>query len=248
MGSTFGATENDAIYHLLMPLNPPSEHALPLELGTKVQTPARNSCFCVELQCMCTWEHLAGGMLCFLRHPEDELRHQDSSLLDTLCSSSYLDVQKMAKWFQELMIEAWVAMPQSSKLQLMMLPFTCFFKLRLTNDLRKTLSIKLMLGVQQDNLDTFLSFKYAEAIVSCSMRWPQSCTVQFFRTHLGMLGGTFRLRHLQLCVYILLGANFATHALKTAVNHLLTTIPLASMHRRDFQPHTSYDYGGYKAD
>ncbi|XP_071887495.1 inositol 1,4,5-trisphosphate receptor-interacting protein-like 1 [Anas platyrhynchos] len=155
VGSTFSATENDTVYRLLVPLNPSPGHAFPLELGTKGQTPARNSCLHVELQCTCARERLVGDMLCFLHHPEDELRHQDSSLLDTLCSSSYLDVQKTAKWFQELVTEAWVAMPQSSKLQLMVLPSTLFCKFRLTNILKKSLSIELMLGVQQDNLDTF---------------------------------------------------------------------------------------------
>ncbi|XP_047910468.2 inositol 1,4,5-trisphosphate receptor-interacting protein-like 1 [Anser cygnoides] len=159
VGSAFSASENNAIYHLLVPLNPTPGHTFHLELGTKGQTPARNSCLCMELQCMCTRERLVGDMLCILHHPEDELRHHDSSFLDTLCSGSYLDVQKTAKWFQELVTEAWVAMPQSSKLQLMVLPSTRFCKLRLTNILKKTLFIELMLGVQQDNSDTFLSFE-----------------------------------------------------------------------------------------
>lgn len=53
-------------------------------------------------------------MLCFLHNPEKLRRKQMASLLHTLCTSSYLDVQKTATWFQELVTEAWAAMPQSS--------------------------------------------------------------------------------------------------------------------------------------
>ncbi|KAI6075096.1 Inositol 1,4,5-trisphosphate receptor-interacting protein-like 1 [Aix galericulata] len=112
VGSASSPTGNDTIYHLLVPLKPPLGHAFHLELGTEGESLARNSCLRMELQCMCTCEGLLGDVLCFFHHPEDELRHQDPNLLDTFCSGSYLDVQKTAKWFQELVAEAWVAMPQ----------------------------------------------------------------------------------------------------------------------------------------
>lgn len=85
-------------------------------------------------------------MLCFLHNPEKLRRKQMASLLHTLCTSSYLDVQKTATWFQELVTEAWAAMPQSSTIWLEMLPSTHFCKLRLTTASSRILHIKLMLG------------------------------------------------------------------------------------------------------
>uniref|UniRef100_A0A8C3CDZ0 Uncharacterized protein n=1 Tax=Cairina moschata TaxID=8855 RepID=A0A8C3CDZ0_CAIMO len=179
VGSASGPTERDTIYRLLVPLNPPPGHAFQLELGTKGERLARNSCLRVELQCMCTREWMLGDVLCFLHRPEHELKNQDPSLLDTLCCGSYLDVRKTAKWFQELVAEAWGAVPQAAQLQLTMLPSTRFCKFLLTSASSDTLSIELMLGVKQDHSDTYLTFQ-----------WPQSCAVpeMLFRKHLGMLG------------------------------------------------------------
>ncbi|XP_068545255.1 inositol 1,4,5-trisphosphate receptor-interacting protein-like 1 [Anas acuta] len=159
VGSASGPTECDTIYRLLVPLNPPPGHAFHLELGTEGERLARNSCLRVELQCLCTRERMLGDVLCFLHRPQHELKNQDPSLLDTLCCSSYLDVQKTAKWFQELVAEAWEAVPQSARLKLTMLPSTRFCKFNLTKGSNKSLSIELMLGVKQGDSDTYLTFE-----------------------------------------------------------------------------------------
>ncbi|XP_071896337.1 inositol 1,4,5-trisphosphate receptor-interacting protein-like 1 [Anas platyrhynchos] len=159
VGSASGPTECDTIYRLLVPLNPPPGHAFHLELGTEGERLARNSCIRVELQCLCIRERMLGDVLCFLHRPQHELKNQDPSLLDTLCCGSYLDVQKTAKWFQELVAEAWEAVPQSARLKLTMLPSTRFCKFNLTKGSNKSLSIELMLGVKQDDSDTYLTFE-----------------------------------------------------------------------------------------
>jgi len=54
------------------------------------------------------------------------------SLLQTLCGNAYLDMEETATSSQELVREAWVAMPQTSTVQLKLQPSVRFCKLRLT--------------------------------------------------------------------------------------------------------------------
>ncbi|XP_010292055.1 PREDICTED: inositol 1,4,5-trisphosphate receptor-interacting protein-like 1, partial [Phaethon lepturus] len=56
--------EDDAVYRLLVPLQPPRGHVLHLEMGTVEERPVRNSRLRVELECTCTKERI--DMLCFL--------------------------------------------------------------------------------------------------------------------------------------------------------------------------------------
>ncbi|TRZ05259.1 hypothetical protein HGM15179_021848, partial [Zosterops borbonicus] len=84
----------DIVYRVLVPLSPPLGHAFHLELNTAGML-QRNFCVHVELLCTCTREQLGEDMLCFLHHPKEELRRrQDPSLLHTLCTGAYLDVEK----------------------------------------------------------------------------------------------------------------------------------------------------------
>ncbi|CAM9172270.1 unnamed protein product, partial [Bubo scandiacus] len=233
--------EDDAVYRLLMPLKPPRGHAFHLELGTPGEMPAKVSCVHMELECTCAREQLVENTLCFLHHPEGELRrNQDPSLLQTLCTDSYLDVQKTALWVQDSVSSAWVVVPQSHHYSLKVLPSRCSCKLQLMNASRRALLIEMIFGVQRGDSDIFLSSRTREATFTPSTTWPESCAVaevKFFR-HVGRQAphGSFHLRCLQLCARILVGTGFSSYALKTVVMHLLTTIPLSDWCRRDFLP------------
>ncbi|XP_049684292.1 inositol 1,4,5-trisphosphate receptor-interacting protein-like 1 [Accipiter gentilis] len=242
VGSAFegwSPREEDIIYRLLVPLKPPRGHVFHLELGNRGETPARNFCVRVELECTCRREQLAGEMLCFLHCPEEELRrNQDRSLLHTLCTGSYLDVQKTARWFYQLVQASWVALPQSSIWRLTMLPFSRSCKFQVTEHNNKTHTIEMMFGVQQGNSDIFVSSQNTEAIFTPSTTWPESYAVaeaKFFR-HMArqVPHDSFHLRCLQVYARILVGTGFSTYTLKTVVMHLLTTIPLSGWRRRHF--------------
>lgn len=189
--------------------------------------------------CTCLNEQLAGETLCFLHHPEEELRrNQNSGLLGTLCTGSYLDVQKTALWFQNLVKDAWVVLPQSCKYHLAVLPSSCSCKFQVTNGNNESLCIKMMFGVQQGDSDIFVSSRSTEAIFTPSTMWSESyavAEVKFFRhvaTHAPY--DRFHLKCLQLCTCILVCTGFSTYTLKTAVMHLLTTIPLSCWRRGHF--------------
>ncbi|XP_021259381.1 inositol 1,4,5-trisphosphate receptor-interacting protein-like 1 [Numida meleagris] len=162
IGVGVGFEGNSPVYRMLVPLKAPPGHVFHLELGPDERKVVRNSCLRVELQCTCTREWLLEDMLCFLHHPEDELRRkQMPSLLETLCTDSYLDIAKTAAWLQELVEEAWADMPQAATMDLELLPSVRFCKFKLITASSKVLSIELMLGVQQEDADTdtFVTFE-----------------------------------------------------------------------------------------
>lgn len=108
----WSAQEDEALYHLLMLLNPPSGHTSHLEPDNTGEMLAKDSCIRVELECTCRREELAGHMLCFVHHPEERLRRKQAySLLRTLCSSPYPHQLKTTHWFQMLVRAAWRLLP-----------------------------------------------------------------------------------------------------------------------------------------
>ncbi|KAM6069267.1 inositol 1,4,5-trisphosphate receptor-interacting protein-like 1 [Theristicus caerulescens] len=242
VGSSFegwNPREDDAVYSLLVPLQPPRGHTFHLELGTAGDMPANDSCVRVELECTCMREQLAENMLCFLHHPEEDLRrNQDPSLLRTLCTGSYLDVEKTAHWFQNCVRSAWVEVPQSRRYNMKVLPSSRSCKLQLTNASRRTLYVEMIFGVRQGHSDIFLSSENTEAISTPSTTWPESyavAEVKFFR-HMARQAprNSFHLKCLQLYARILEATGFSTYTLKTVVMHLLTTLPPSDWRRRDF--------------
>ncbi|OXB50826.1 hypothetical protein ASZ78_013938 [Callipepla squamata] len=101
VGSTYegwGLPVGETVFRFLVSLKPRRGHIFYLELGTTRELPIQNSRIRVELKCTCGQEQDL-KMLCFLHTSADELRNQQPSLLDTLCSGPYLDVEKTARWF-----------------------------------------------------------------------------------------------------------------------------------------------------
>lgn len=147
------------VYRMLVPLKAPPGHVFHLEVGPTERIGVRNSCIRVELQCTCKRKLHMPHTTCFLHHPEDHLRREQMpGLLQALCINSYLEMEKTATWFQELVREAWEAMPQSATMNLELLPSNRHCKLKLTTATSHILWIELILGVQQDS-QTFLTFE-----------------------------------------------------------------------------------------
>ncbi|NWI50673.1 IPIL1 protein, partial [Calyptomena viridis] len=120
--------KNITNYCLLVILQPPPGHSF--ILSTSEQLPASYSGIRVVMEC--TWEQLLGQTPCLLPPSGDLLaRDKDWYLLDTLCTGTYLDVEKVACWVQMLVASAWLYLPQCSHCQLTVLPScrSCRFQL-----------------------------------------------------------------------------------------------------------------------
>ncbi|XP_032918240.1 inositol 1,4,5-trisphosphate receptor-interacting protein-like 1 isoform X2 [Catharus ustulatus] len=227
----------DLVYHVLVPLSPPPGHAFHLELDT-AGVLQRNGCVHVELLCTCTREQLGEDMLCFLHSSEEELRRdQDPSLLDTLCTDSYLDVEKTVHWFYQFMKEAWVLLPQSRHWRLRLLPSSRSCKFQLRKD-QESLMVEVILGVRQGDSDIFVGSQPAEVAMP-SITWLETYAVaeaKFFR-HISRQAphDSWHCKCLQLLSRILTGGGFSSYALKTVLMHLLNTIPLTQWGRKDFR-------------
>ncbi|NXQ13795.1 IPIL1 protein, partial [Peucedramus taeniatus] len=226
----------DVVYCVLVPLSPPPGHAFHLELETAGML-QRNFCVCVELLCTCTRERLEEDMLCFLHHPEEELRrNQDPSLLHTLCTGSYLDVKKTVHWFCRFIRIAWMLLPQSCHWSLMLQPCSRSCKIHLSGD-KESFTAEVIFGVQQGDSDIFVGSQPAEEGVP-STTWLETCAVaeaKFFK-HISRQApqDSWHCKFLQLLSGILMGVDLPSYALKTAVMHLLNTVPLTQWCGRDF--------------
>ncbi|NXJ69926.1 IPIL1 protein, partial [Rostratula benghalensis] len=241
VGSTFEGWSpcgQDTVYHLLVPLKPPRGHAFHLEMGTAGKMPAESYVRVVP-ECTCMGEQCVKNRPCFVHQPRDPLRRkQNSSILSTLCTDSYLDARKIALWFQNSVSSAWKKLPQSRRYTLEVLPSRRSCKLQLKNASGRSFLVEMVFGVQQGDSDIFLSSQTTEASFTPSTTWAESYAVaetKFF-SHIAKQAphDTFHLKCLQLCAGILVGTGFSTYALKTVVMHLLSTTPLAIWNRREF--------------
>ena len=146
-----------AVYRLLVPLEPPQGHAFHMEWDTTEGEPLRNPMLRVELKCTCGQEQLMEGALCFIHHPKEELmENQGDSLLGTLCTGPYLDMEETTRWFQILLKAAWQRLPKSEHCGLTGLPSRCSCKVRLMSGSNAALLTEMMFGLQQDDTDIFL--------------------------------------------------------------------------------------------
>ncbi|XP_063996067.1 inositol 1,4,5-trisphosphate receptor-interacting protein-like 1 [Pogoniulus pusillus] len=228
--------EDYIVYHLLVPMKPPRGHVFSLELET-TQTPAKDCRIRVALECTCT----AQKTLCTVHNTEEQLncRKQETlSLLDILCTHSYLDVEKVAHWFRGLMKEAWVALPQAREYKMKAMCFSqrsCL--LQLTSDNGRILNLQIMFGVQQGDTDIFFSSQIAEDTYTPSTVWKESYAVaesKFFR-HIARQAphSSFHLQCLYLCSHILDSTDITPYILKTSVMHLLNTSPMSGWGKWD---------------
>ncbi|NWT88850.1 IPIL1 protein, partial [Lanius ludovicianus] len=226
----------DVVYCVLVPLSPPPGHAFHLELNTAGMR-QRNFSVHMELLCTCMREQLGENMLCFLHHPEVELRRkQDPSLLHTLCTGSYLDVEKTVHWFYRLVRVAWLLLPQSCHCHLMLQPSSLSCTFHLSKD-KESFMVEMMFGVRQGDSDIFVGSQHTEVVIP-STTWLETYAVaeaKFFR-HISRQAphDSGHCKCLQLLTHILMSVGFSGYTLKTVVMHLLNTVPPTWWHRRDF--------------
>uniref|UniRef100_A0A8C3NB22 Uncharacterized protein n=2 Tax=Geospiza parvula TaxID=87175 RepID=A0A8C3NB22_GEOPR len=240
VGSAFegwSPREQDVVYRVLIPMTPPRGHSFHLELDSAGQRHVRNFRVRVQLECTCTREQQAENMLCFLHHPEEELRrNQGPSLLHTLCTGSYLDVQKTARWFYQLVRAIWPALPQSHNWHLVLLPSTRSCQFKVTNG-RESFRIEMLFGVRRGDSDIFVSSQPGYAGTPSTL-WLESYDVaemKFFK-HIARQAppDSLHLRCLQFFSHLQLGIGFSTYTMKTIVMHLLNIIPVSQWCRRHF--------------
>ncbi|NWX34551.1 IPIL1 protein, partial [Notiomystis cincta] len=240
VGSAFegwSPREQDVVYRVFIPMTPPRGHSFHLELDTAGQRRERNFRVRVQLECTCKWKLQGKNRLCFLHHSEEELRrNQDPSLLHTLCTGYYLDVQKTARWFYQLVRAIWPALRQSHRWHLVPLPSRRSCQFKVTSG-RESFRIEMLFGVRQGNSDIFVSSQPREAYTE-STTWPESYAVaemKFFKFIAGLVPpDSLHLKCLQFFTRLQLGLGFSTYTMKTIVMHLLTFLPLSEWRRRHF--------------
>ncbi|XP_066040777.1 inositol 1,4,5-trisphosphate receptor-interacting protein-like 1 [Chamaea fasciata] len=240
VGSAFegwSPREQDVVYQVLIPMTPPRGHSFHMELDTARQTHMRNFRIRVQQECTCSREQWGTKMLCFLHHPEEELRsNQDPSLLHTLCTDSYLDVQKTARWFCQLVKAIWPALPQAHNWHLVLLPSTRSCQFKVSNG-KESYCIEMLFGVRQGNSDIFVSSQPRPYYTSSTI-WPETYAVaemKFFKYIARKAPpDSLHLKCLQFFTRLQLGSGFSTYTTKTIVMHLLSILPLSRWCRRHF--------------
>uniref|UniRef100_A0A8C3PRU9 Mab-21-like HhH/H2TH-like domain-containing protein n=1 Tax=Calidris pygmaea TaxID=425635 RepID=A0A8C3PRU9_9CHAR len=198
---------HDTVFRLLVPLKPSRGHAFHLELGTAGEVPAKHR----------------------VRVDLALERNQDSGLLCQLCTGRYLDAQKIARWFQDLVSSAWEEMGLWRPYQLRVLPSHRSCKLELTSASGRSVVVEMLFGVQRGESDIFLSSQAPEAIFTPGITWAESSAVaeaKFF-SHVARqaLPDSVHLQCLQLLTGSLVGTVLSSYTFKTAVMHLLNMCP-----------------------
>ncbi|XP_032934575.1 uncharacterized protein LOC117006310 [Catharus ustulatus] len=244
----------DGVYRVLVPLNPPPGHAFHLELNSAGQVAARTFSVHVELVCRCEREQLGEKLLCLLHHSQEELQQkQKRSLLETLCTGSYLDVEKTCRWFRQLVRCSWLRVPQSCSWHLVFQPCIRSCRFELSRG-QKSLMVEMLLGVRQGDSDIFVvsqpaeaqkggssifvSSQPTEANFTARTAWAETSAVaevKFFWHVAGQVPcENLHLKCLQVFTRILRGTGFSSSTWKTVVMHVLTTVPLDRWSRREF--------------
>ncbi|XP_077639267.1 inositol 1,4,5-trisphosphate receptor-interacting protein-like 1 [Lonchura striata] len=257
VGSAFegwSPREWDGVYRVLVPLNPPPGHAFHLEPSSEGQTAARTFSIRVELVCTCEREQLGEKPMCLLHHSQEELRQkQQRSLLETLCTGSYLDVEKTSRWFFQMVRCSWLHVPQSYSWHLVFQPCSRSCQFQLSRG-KRTLSVEMLFGVRQGDSDIFVvnqpieaqkgsssdivSSQPAKANILASTAWHETFAVaeaKFFQRIARQIPcKRLHLKYLQLFTCMLSGTGFSTSTWKTLVMHILNISPPVYWHRKEF--------------
>ncbi|NXI11514.1 IPIL1 protein, partial [Irena cyanogastra] len=226
----------DTVYSVLVPLSPPRGHTFHLELDA-ADMPQRNFRVRVGLLCTCRGAHKRMDMLCFLHYREEILRRlQGRSLLDTLCTDSYLDVEKTVQWFCRFLRRVWVVFLRPRHWRIRALPSSRSCRFQVSKG-EESFMGEIIFGVRRGDSDIFVGSQPAEVGVP-STTWIETCAVaeaKFFR-HISRRApqDSWHCKCLQLLSHSLMGVGFSSYTLKTVLMHLLNTIPLTQWGSRDF--------------
>ncbi|NWT14788.1 IPIL1 protein, partial [Vireo altiloquus] len=142
--------ENRIFYQLLVFLRPPPGHSFVLERDTVGQHPERSSDIRVVLECTCSMRRLLGYSLCFVHRRGDELLQDHSSLLlETLCTGSYLNIEQISTWVQNLLFSAWLRLPQWPRRRLTLLPCSRSCKFLVSSPFKAQSCTEMFFAVQE---------------------------------------------------------------------------------------------------
>ncbi|XP_054853219.1 inositol 1,4,5-trisphosphate receptor-interacting protein-like 1 [Eublepharis macularius] len=167
-------------FSVLVPVLPPKGHSFHLETMDSEGTPSKHGHILVEMECVCKRERLLGDVMCFLHHPEQKLSEdkQGAFLLHVLCTSSHLDVDKTIHWFQSLVGEAWKNIRYKYNLDLLPQPSNTSCKLKLAFKSGRTITVDIILGVQQGDSLVFLATQGAEMDHLAGTVWQKTFAIQ----------------------------------------------------------------------
>ncbi|XP_064275093.1 inositol 1,4,5-trisphosphate receptor-interacting protein-like 1 [Passer domesticus] len=146
--------EEQLLYQLLVFLQPPPGHFFKLELYGGTHLPERCSNIRVVLECTCLRK--MGNIPCFIHPSKTSETGQHSPLLQNLCTGSYLDVEEITCWVQNLVQTAWEHLPQWQDWQLTVLPSSHSCRLLLNGPSELQLCAVLVFAVEQGSPGTFL--------------------------------------------------------------------------------------------
>ncbi|XP_063250909.1 inositol 1,4,5-trisphosphate receptor-interacting protein-like 1 [Prinia subflava] len=240
VGSAFegwSPREQDVVYQVLIPMTPPRGHRFHLETDTEGQRSELNFRIHVEQVCTCGREQQDEQVLCLLHHPDEELEGDEHpNVLQSLCRDSYLDVEKTARWFCQLMRAIWPALPQAHNWHLVLLPSRRSCQFKVSNG-QESFRIEMLFGVREDNTDIFAISEPRQGYTPSTI-WPESYAVaeiKFFR-YIAMRAppDSLHLKCLQFFTRLQLGLGIDTYTMKTIVMHILSNLPASSWTTRHF--------------
>ncbi|XP_015267513.1 PREDICTED: inositol 1,4,5-trisphosphate receptor-interacting protein-like 1 [Gekko japonicus] len=236
--------EKTKAFSVLVPVVPPKGHYFHLETSASEGTSSKHGHILVEMECVCKRER--GDVVCFLHHPEQTLSEdkQGAFLMDVLCTSSHLDVDKTIHWFQSLVRKAWKNISYKYNLDLLPKPSNTACKLNLAFRSGKTISVDIILGVQQGDSLVFLATQGAEMDRSAGTVWQRTFAIQellfFKRVNQQVPEESCHLKCLQIILYLKEsnpsdGKNpvLTDYHYKTCLMHLLLFRPLSDWARED---------------